>query len=333
MCRRAAPPRLFRGVRYRENPRASYPRKVALVTSATEPRRAWAWTGPGTDRHCLYCILVECCFLIDPCYHMQWEVPKTIKQTIPNSTILTVSVKECQALSIMCDSIIRSVPTHNNIALSLPDLHTHTKFELNRKPRSRIEDIYDWSQEGARHTERERTSSSPGARARGLGTLFGLADTRGAASFSNPDELAKSVKLTSRERRFIKFASVEHGGQLYMTPQDFLESVVEQEPRPRLKRRILTVKEIEQLRDHTPPLKKGSPQMFRSLRDKEPASGFRIAFNMFDTDGNQRVDKNEFLVIQRLLGGSIKERNLDAKSEEAVSFVRDAVSPGVCDSL
>lgn len=29
----------------------------------------------------------------------------------------------------------------------------------------------------------------------------------------------------------------------------------------------------------------------------EPQSGFRIAFNMFDTDGNQRVDKNEFLVV------------------------------------
>lgn len=29
----------------------------------------------------------------------------------------------------------------------------------------------------------------------------------------------------------------------------------------------------------------------------EPKSGFRIAFNMFDTDGNQRVDKNEFLVV------------------------------------
>ncbi|XP_026332164.1 calcium uptake protein 3, mitochondrial isoform X1 [Hyposmocoma kahamanoa] len=120
-----------------------------------------------------------------------------------------------------------------------------------------------------------------------------------------------------------------------MTPQDFLESVVEQEPRPRLKRRILTTKEIEQLRDYTPSLKKGSPQLFRNLRDKgiisyteylfllsiltKPASGFRIAFNMFDTDGNQRVDKNEFLVIQRLLGGSLKERtDLDAKSKEAL---------------
>lgn len=133
---------------------------------------------------------------------------------------------------------------------------------------------------------------------------------------AKPDELAKSVKLTSRERRFIKFSSVEYGGQLYMTPQDFLESVVEQEPRPRLKRRVLTTKEIEHLRDHTPQLKKGSSQMFRNMRDKgiisyteylfllsiltKPASGFRIAFNMFDTDGNQRVDKNEFLVMEKI---------------------------------
>lgn len=29
----------------------------------------------------------------------------------------------------------------------------------------------------------------------------------------------------------------------------------------------------------------------------EPKSGFKIAFNMFDTDGNQRVDKDEFLVV------------------------------------
>ena len=44
-------------------------------------------------------------------------------------------------------------------------------------------------------------------------------------------------KLTPREKRFIKFASTEYHGQVYMTPQDFLESVVEGEPRPRFKRR------------------------------------------------------------------------------------------------
>lgn len=30
----------------------------------------------------------------------------------------------------------------------------------------------------------------------------------------------------------------------------------------------------------------------------EPQTGFRIAFNMFDTDGNEKVDKTEFLVVR-----------------------------------
>lgn len=33
------------------------------------------------------------------------------------------------------------------------------------------------------------------------------------------------------------------------------------------------------------------------LHVSEPQTGFRIAFNMFDTDGNERVDKTEFLVV------------------------------------
>ncbi|XP_053692883.1 calcium uptake protein 3, mitochondrial isoform X1 [Sabethes cyaneus] len=144
----------------------------------------------------------------------------------------------------------------------------------------------------------------------------------------------KAIKLTARERRFIKFASVEFDGQIYMTPQDFLESVVEQEPRPRLKRKSLTPEEIQKLKDFTPQLKHGSSQLFRSLRDKgiisyteylfllsvltKPHSGFRIAFNMFDTDGNQRVDKDEFLVIRQLLGGSLKDRDLDEATRKAL---------------
>lgn len=82
-----------------------------------------------------------------------------------------------------------------------------------------------------------------------------------------------SIKLTSREKRFINFASVEIDGQLYMTPQDFLDSVIEQEPRPRLKRKFLGLTEIGFVKDVTPSLNKGSSQLFRNLRDKGKSYG------------------------------------------------------------
>ncbi|XP_030748390.1 calcium uptake protein 3, mitochondrial isoform X2 [Sitophilus oryzae] len=140
------------------------------------------------------------------------------------------------------------------------------------------------------------------------------------------------VKLTSREKRFIRFASVEYDGQLYMTPQDFLESVVEDEPRPRFKRKVLDQKEVDKIKEHTPSLSQGSQHLFRNLRDKgiisyteylfllsiltKPESGFRIAFNMFDTDGNQRVDKNEFLVMEKIFSHAWKgKRGLTTEAE------------------
>ncbi|XP_030373464.1 calcium uptake protein 3, mitochondrial isoform X8 [Scaptodrosophila lebanonensis] len=148
----------------------------------------------------------------------------------------------------------------------------------------------------------------------------------------------ENIKLTARERRFIKFASVEFGDQLYMTPQDFLDSVVEQEPRPRLKRRVLNNEEVEKYKEQTPALKKGSTRLFRNLRDKgiisyteylfllsiltKPRSGFRIAFNMFDTDGNQRVDRDEFLVIISILAGAYKEmENIDEKTRKVMERI------------
>ncbi|XP_075226925.1 mitochondrial calcium uptake 3 isoform X1 [Lycorma delicatula] len=146
---------------------------------------------------------------------------------------------------------------------------------------------------------------------------------------------SKAVKLTSRERRFIKFASVEYDGQVYMTPQDFLESFVDQDPRPRLKRRTLTTIDIASIKDSTPNLSQGSTVMFRSLRDKgiisfteylfllsiltKPQTGFRIAFNMFDTDGNERVDKNEFLVLRRLFAQQLDGRRGDTNKNKSVS--------------
>ncbi|KAG9428137.1 hypothetical protein HZU67_10455 [Apis mellifera carnica] len=122
-----------------------------------------------------------------------------------------------------------------------------------------------------------------------------------------------------------------------MTPQDFLDSMVESEPRPRLKRRVLSDKELEVMRNSIPSTRHGSSHMFRNLRDKgiisyteylfllsiliKPKSGFRIAFNMFDTDGNERVDKTEFLVIRRLFGGKLKKHQIDDETKSAMEKV------------
>ncbi|KAL1131626.1 hypothetical protein AAG570_011240 [Ranatra chinensis] len=150
--------------------------------------------------------------------------------------------------------------------------------------------------------------------------------------FQKDEEGNRSVKLTSRERRFIRFASVEYDGQIYMTPQDFLESFVHIEPKPRDKRKVLTVKDYDVIKKATPPLHKGTTTMFRDIKDHgiisyteylfllsvltKPLSGFRIAFNMFDTDGNERVDKNEFLVMEKVFSHAWKDkRGLDDEGD------------------
>ncbi|KAH0616174.1 hypothetical protein JD844_027098 [Phrynosoma platyrhinos] len=82
------------------------------------------------------------------------------------------------------------------------------------------------------------------------------------------------------------------------------------------------MQELNQILLETPPVWKGSSKLFRKLQERgifeivmtldsvisyteylfllciltKPHAGFRIAFNMFDTDGNEMVDKKEFLV-------------------------------------
>ena len=44
-------------------------------------------------------------------------------------------------------------------------------------------------------------------------------------------EAPKNPIQNARELRFLNFASVEYEGSIYMTPQDFLESVTKDNPR------------------------------------------------------------------------------------------------------
>ncbi|XP_030002234.1 calcium uptake protein 3, mitochondrial isoform X2 [Sphaeramia orbicularis] len=124
------------------------------------------------------------------------------------------------------------------------------------------------------------------------------------------------VYMSSYENRFRLFSSVECEGQLYMTPLNFIESVTLNEPNRRRGWRSITKKELDKMLADTPPVYKGSSNLFRNLRERgvisyteylfmlciltKPHAGFKIAFNMFDADGNEMVDKREFLVLEEI---------------------------------
>uniref|UniRef100_A0A8C1T174 Mitochondrial calcium uptake family, member 3a n=1 Tax=Cyprinus carpio TaxID=7962 RepID=A0A8C1T174_CYPCA len=139
------------------------------------------------------------------------------------------------------------------------------------------------------------------------------------------------VYMSSHEHHFRLFSSVEYEGQLYMTPQNFIESVTMSEPRMKKPWRSLTKQELEKILSDTPPVWKGTSKLFRNLQERgiiayteylfllciltKPHAGFKIAFNMFDADGNQMVDKGEFLVSMQLYGYQIVPVNSVLKKE------------------
>ncbi|CAF1467340.1 unnamed protein product [Adineta ricciae] len=143
-----------------------------------------------------------------------------------------------------------------------------------------------------------------------------------------------------REKRFREFGSVEYNGEIYMTPVDFLESLISDQPQPRIGRRHLTDDMVCAMLSKTPTRQRGSNRFFRNLEEAglisfweylflcviliKPAAQIQIAFNMFDTDCNQMVDKHEFLVIgkiisQKRLTSQKRSKNSSSKSKPTIN--------------
>ncbi|XP_049575761.1 calcium uptake protein 3, mitochondrial isoform X7 [Syngnathus scovelli] len=145
------------------------------------------------------------------------------------------------------------------------------------------------------------------------------------------------VHMSSHEHRFRMFSSVEYDGQVYMTPQNFIESVTMSEPRNKRPWRSLTKQELEKILSDTPPVWRGSSKLFRNLRERgiisyteylfllciltKPHAGFKIAFNMFDADGNQMVDKREFLVLQEIFRKKNEKKGRKGDAEKSAQLV------------
>ncbi|XP_042575689.1 calcium uptake protein 3, mitochondrial-like isoform X8 [Cyprinus carpio] len=161
------------------------------------------------------------------------------------------------------------------------------------------------------------------------------------------------VYMSSHEHHFRLFSSVEYEGQLYMTPQNFIESVTMSEPRMKKPWRSLTKQELEKILSDTPPVWKGTSKLFRNLQERvgtsqapvkhkpeaftsciiayteylfllciltKPHAGFKIAFNMFDADGNQMVDKGEFLVLQEIFRTKNEKKGRKGDAEKSAQL-------------
>ncbi|XP_073464304.1 calcium uptake protein 3, mitochondrial isoform X6 [Aquarana catesbeiana] len=174
------------------------------------------------------------------------------------------------------------------------------------------------------------------------GILVPVSAAKEASPADRPDLEDLDMFASSREQRFRVFASLEYEGQLYMTPRDFLESVTTDEPRNSKKWRTLSRQDLNNLLLDTPPVWKGSSRLFRTLGDKgmlsyteylfllciltKPHAGFKIAFNMFDTDGNQMVDREEFLVLQEIFRKKNEKKERKGEEEKCAQLGMDELS-------
>ncbi|KAM9390052.1 calcium uptake protein 2, mitochondrial [Phaethornis superciliosus] len=136
--------------------------------------------------------------------------------------------------------------------------------------------------------------------------------------------------LSLRKDRFMHFATLEYEGEYYMTPRDFLFSVVFDQVERKASAKKLTKKEVDAALLCVSKAKPG-PTFFRQLGDKglisyaeylflltiltKPQTGLQIAFKMLDADGNEQVEKKEFVKLQKIIG---KEDDLKTDGEETV---------------
>ncbi|XP_053419032.1 calcium uptake protein 2, mitochondrial isoform X1 [Nycticebus coucang] len=123
-------------------------------------------------------------------------------------------------------------------------------------------------------------------------------------------------KSSLRKQRFMQFSSLEYEGEYYMTPRDFLFSVMFEQVERKTLVKKLTKKDIEDALAGIQTAGYGST-FFRDLGDKglisyteylflltiltKPHSGFHVAFKMLDADGNEMIEKKEFYKLQKII--------------------------------
>ncbi|KAM3601890.1 uncharacterized protein V6R79_020553 [Siganus canaliculatus] len=139
------------------------------------------------------------------------------------------------------------------------------------------------------------------------------------AVYAEEQKEAPVPQLSARKVRFNQFASVMYQDEPYMTPRDFLYSVMLENVDRKLQKRLLTPEDVDSMLAAASKAQPGNT-LFRTIGDNglisyteylflltiltKPRTGFHIAFKMLDVDGNEHVDKKEFLKLKKIIGQS-----------------------------
>uniref|UniRef100_A0A3Q1EGH8 Mitochondrial calcium uptake 2 n=1 Tax=Acanthochromis polyacanthus TaxID=80966 RepID=A0A3Q1EGH8_9TELE len=146
---------------------------------------------------------------------------------------------------------------------------------------------------------------------------------------------APAPQLSARKIRFIQFASVVYEQEPYMTPRDFLFSVMLENVDRKLQKRVLTTEEVNNMLTAASKARAGN-DLFRTLGDNgllsyteylflltimtKPRTGFHIAFKMLDVDGNEHVDKKEFLKDGEAANTTLQAYFFGKKGEKKLQY-------------
>ncbi|XP_036054896.1 calcium uptake protein 2, mitochondrial isoform X1 [Onychomys torridus] len=156
----------------------------------------------------------------------------------------------------------------------------------------------------------------------GAGAVWHHGRVQAAAREGSPKVLAQKndlgpvEKLSLRKQRFMQFSSLEHEGEYYMTPRDFLFSVMFEQVERKTLVKKLARKDMEDVLSGIQTARCGST-FFRDLGDKgvisyteylflltiltKPHTGFHVAFKMLDADGNEMIERKEFVKLQKII--------------------------------
>ncbi|XP_030216419.1 calcium uptake protein 2, mitochondrial [Gadus morhua] len=142
---------------------------------------------------------------------------------------------------------------------------------------------------------------------------------------------------SARRIRFNQFASLIYEQEVYMTPRDFLFSVMLENVDRKLRKKELKKEEVDKMLT-TASRAQADNNLFRNVGDNglisyteylflltiltKPGTGFHIAFKMLDVDGNEQVDKKEFLKLKNIIRQK-KEKNPKEGDNKPTAGVED----------